>query len=223
MDTIPRKESPDTNPPEPRWPVLMAILAVGGIASALPERLALGPPWLLLLIVCVLSVPAMLTHHRRYPTVQLVLGHMLSTVITLFMLTSLGLLVRELLAHKEAPADLLGSAGILWISNVLVFASWYWRLDAGGPHRRASRVGHPTGAFLFPQMSAGEAHRRERDGSPWSPHFVDYLFLAFNTSTALSPTDAPVLSRWAKALMMLQSLISLSVIVILVGRAINIL
>jgi len=57
----------------------------------------------------------------------------------------------------------------------------------------------------------------------WSPVFVDYLFLAFNTSTAFSPTDTAVLSRWAKGLMMVQSLISLSVIALLAARAVNIL
>jgi hypothetical protein len=57
----------------------------------------------------------------------------------------------------------------------------------------------------------------------WKPGFVDYLFLAFNTSTAFSPTDVPVLSRWAKLLMMVQSSISLSTIAILAARAINIL
>jgi uncharacterized membrane protein len=57
----------------------------------------------------------------------------------------------------------------------------------------------------------------------WEPNFIDYLFLAFNTSTALSPTDVPVLSRWAKVLMMIQALISLLVIVLLAARAVNIL
>jgi hypothetical protein len=57
----------------------------------------------------------------------------------------------------------------------------------------------------------------------WSPNFLDYLFLAFNTSTAFSPTDVPVLARWGKVLMMLQSLISLAVIVLLAARAVNIL
>ena len=59
--------------------------------------------------------------------------------------------------------------------------------------------------------------------SEWSPNFLDYLFLAFNTSTAFSPTDVPVLARWAKVLVMLQSLISLTVIVLLAARAVNIL
>jgi hypothetical protein len=57
----------------------------------------------------------------------------------------------------------------------------------------------------------------------WEPNFVDYLFLAFNTSTAFSPTDVPVLSRWAKILMMIQALISLMVIALLAGRAVNLL
>ena len=59
--------------------------------------------------------------------------------------------------------------------------------------------------------------------SAWSPHFMDYLFLAFNTSTAFSPTDTAVLSRWAKLGMMLQSLMSLTIIALLAGRAVNIL
>ena len=52
---------------------------------------------------------------------------------------------------------------------------------------------------------------------------ADYLFLAFNTSTAFSPTDVPVLSRWAKAMMMVQSCISLGTVVVLGARAVNIL
>jgi uncharacterized membrane protein len=65
------------------------------------------------------------------------------------------------------------------------------------------------------KRAAGQEH--------WSPDFVDYLFLAFNTSTAFSPTDTPVLARWGKALMMVQSIISLAVIAILAARAINML
>ncbi len=87
-----------------------------------------------------------------------------------------------------------------------------------GFRRRGARPGHPDGAFLFPQMTS------DAPGEPlWSPHFVDYLFLAFNTSTALSPTDTAVLSRWAKLLMMLQAGISLAVLVLLAARAVNIL
>ena len=59
-------------------------------------------------------------------------------------------------------------------------------------------------------------------GSDWSPRFIDYLFLAFNTSTALSPTDTPILSRWAKILVILQALISLTLVAVLAARAVNV-
>jgi uncharacterized membrane protein len=96
-------------------------------------------------------------------------------------------------------------------------------LDAGGPHAREQRAEHAAGAFLFPQMTLDDETKREMEQEGWSPGFVDYLFLAFNTSTAFSPTDAPVLSRWAKVLMMLQSLISFSTVALLAARAVNIL
>ena len=65
--------------------------------------------------------------------------------------------------------------------------------------------------------------RKEMGEDKWRPGFVDYLFLAFNTSTAFSPTDVPVLSRWAKVMMIVQSLISLGTVVLLAARAVNIL
>jgi hypothetical protein len=102
-----------------------------------------------------------------------------------------------------------------WTSNILVFASWYWRLDGGEPNARDRRKSHDWGAFLFPQM--------QMRVQQWKPGFVDYLFLAFNTSTAFFPTDVPVLSRWAKITMMVQSSISLACVVIPAARAVNIL
>jgi hypothetical protein len=140
------------------------------------------------------------------------------------MIWSLYLLVAALPSHKESPLQLLLSAAALWITNILVFASWYWRLDAGGPRARELRGGgHTDGAFLFPQMTLDPQTRHAMGEADWNPNFVDYLFIAFNTSTAFSPTDSPVLSRWAKILMMVQSLISLATIALLAARAVNIL
>jgi hypothetical protein len=136
---------------------------------------------------------------------------------------SLVLMIREVTEHEISPQRLLLSAAALWISNILVFASWYWRLDGGGPHERALSQGHSDGAFLFPQMTMPPEIKLAAGERDWEPRFVDYLFLAFNTSTAFSPTDVPVLSRWAKMLMMVQALISLVVIALLAGRAVNIL
>ena len=212
---------PDTGEPEPRWPAMIALLAVGGLYMALPPSIVAGPRWLLLVLVSALLVPAIISRQSGYHLVNQILGTAVTAIVTIAMILSLGLLVQALPAHKESPVALLRSAVALWVTNILVFALWYWRLDAGGPHRRDLRVGHPDGAFLFPQMTM---QTKGKPAQPeWSPNFVDYLFIAFNTSTALSPTDAPVLSRWAKLLMMIQAMISLAVVALLAARAVNIL
>lgn len=214
---------PDRWDPEPRWPAWIAILAVGGLYTALPSYLILGPRWLFLVIVLVLMLPIVISHIRDLHLLNRVFGFTVTGVVTLGLIASVVLLIGALPSHKESPKDLLLSAAALWFTNILVFALWYWRLDAGGPHGRDKRFGHPEGAFLFPQMTMPPEARSASDQEEWSPNFVDYLFLAFNTSTAFSPTDAPVLTRWAKVLMMVQSLISLTVIALLAARAINIL
>jgi hypothetical protein len=209
--------------PEPRWPAFVAVLSVGGIYAALPHYLVLGPRWLFPGIFLGLLIPTVITHVRGHHVLNRFFGFTVNAALTAGLVASVALLIEELPAHRESPTKLLLSAGSLWVSNVLVFALWYWRLDAGGPHGRDARPGHPDGAFLFPQMTLEPRPGAETSARCWSPNFVDYLFLAFNTSTAFSPTDAPVLARWAKTLMMLQSLISLTVLALLAARAVNIL
>src|SRR3974390_3130477 len=196
--------SPPAAPrPEPRWPALVGLLAMGGIFLSLPEPLTPGPNWLLLVLIALLGTAAVLKNRLGRRDLNQVLGITLSAVPTIGLVWALAALIAGLPSHRESATALLRSAVAIWISNTIVFASWYWRLDAGGPNKRDLRGRHLDGAFLFPQMSA----RGERR---WAPGFVDYLHLAFNTSTAFSPTDVAPLSRWAKTLMMIQSLISLA-------------
>lgn len=216
-------ETPDFEPPEPRWPALIAVLAVGGANLALPASISVGPRWLLPVLVIGLLIPTFIAHRRGDHRANHFFGQLTAITVTVFLVWSLGLLIRALPTHTETPIDLLKSAALLWLSNVLVFASWYWRLDAGGPNVRDQRGVHSAGSFLFPQMTLAPEHAEEGAGEVWAPQFVDYLFLAFNTSTALSPTDTAVLSRWAKLLVMLQASVSLTIIVILAARAVNIL
>ena len=213
----------DLEPPEPRWPALVAVMAVGASNLALPDSISVGPRWLQLAIVGVLVVPIVISHRSGRHDLNHLLGKLVTAIVTVFMVWSLVLLIHALPSHKESPIELLKSAALLWITNVLVFASWYWRLDAGGPNVRDLRGVHCSGAFLFPQMTISPEHAEEGAGPIWSPQFVDYLFLAFNTSTALSPADTAILSRWAKVLAMIQASISLTIIVILAARAVNIL
>lgn len=215
-----------TNAPkrsEPRWPAMLALLAVGGLWLAMPESLSVGPDWLLITVVTVLLIPTIWTRRRGLDDLNKFLGYVVTSIVTVDMVWSLGLLVAALPLHRESPLDLLRSAAALWITNILVFALWYWRLDAGGPRARELRGVHTDGAFLFPQMTLHHQGKRDPPEQSWSPGFVDYLFLAFNTSTAFSPTDSPVLSTWAKLLMMTQALISFATVALLAARAVNIL
>jgi hypothetical protein len=216
----PNHHHPD---PEPRWPAMIALLAAGGLRLALPQSLAFGPPWLLLFLVAILTIPTVVAHRRGFNDLNRFLGYALTSIVTVDMVWSLWLLVAALPSHKEPPVELLKSAAALWVTNIIVFASWYWRLDGGGPSAREIAGVHTDGAFLFPQMTLDQQKRIAMGEACWNPGFVDYLFVAFNTSTAFSPTDVPVLSRWAKILMMIQSLISLATIALLAARAVNIL
>jgi len=209
--------------PEPRWPALVAIVAVGGLSLALPESLTVGPRWLFVVLVGILLIPTVVSHWKEYHTMNRILGFAVSIVITLGMIASVVLLIAALPEHKETPGERLRSAGVLWATKGIVFSVWYWRLDAGGPNGRDRRFGHPDGAFLFPQMTLPSEIKKKAGQHGWSPNFIDYLFLAFNTSTAFSPTDVPVLERWAKIIMMIQSTISLTVLALLAARAVNIL
>lgn len=201
---------------EPRWPAFLAMLAAAGVFWALPEPLSLGPGWLLLVVIVVLMIPIVITNSRGYFRVTRALTFAALGLITVAMIAALIFLIQGIPAHRELPRALLRSALLLWITNVLVFALWYWKLDAGGPLGRDHSRCKIASAFLFPQLAS-----ERYEG--WSPNFIDYLFLAFNTSTAFSPTDSAVLSRWAKLATMLQSLISLAILVLLAARAVNIL
>jgi hypothetical protein len=207
---------------EKRWPALIALFAIATLQLALPEDLSLGPGWLILALVVVLTAITVLARRRGNQPLNQAMAYASNGLVTLSLIWSLVLLIRSLPAHTLSPKQLLIVASVLWTSNVLVFASWYWRLDAGGPNARDLRHEHSEGAFLFPQMTLDKQHTPQSDRG-WSPGFVDYLFLAFTASTALSPTDTPVLSRWAKMLMMVQASISLITVVLLAARAVNIL
>jgi uncharacterized membrane protein len=198
----------------PRWPAAVALLVVGALYGVLSDGLTLGPKAFLLGLVAVLLVPSLTAHLRGSHRLARGFGFGVIGLVTLAVVVSVFLLVSSLLGGGTSAPALLRDAALLWVINVATFAVWYWEIDGGGPARR-HREGHVSEDFLFPQMNIDKTARA------WSPGFLDYLFLAFNTSTAFSPTDTAVLSRRAKVLMMVQALLSLVILAVLVSRAIN--
>ncbi len=209
--------------PEPRWQALLAFLAVGAIYLALPRDLILGPTWLLPTLIVILLIPTVLTHRSGRRSLNRVLGIFINGITTLALIGSVILLVRSLPSHREAPLKLLFSGGLLWLTNVLIFALWYWRLDGGGPTVRHEEKKFGSTSFLFPQMQVPREERSQFACAYWRPRFVDYLFVAFTQSSTFGPTDAPLLARWSKVLAMIQTSISLSIVILLISRAVGVL
>jgi hypothetical protein len=197
------------------------VVAASGLQMALPRWLSFGPHWLLpageigLLCALVASSPGRL---ERRSALLRTGGLVLAGLLSLANAGSAALLVSDLArgANAQSAARLLLAGGLLWAANVLIFALWYWELDRGGPADRCHAVRkYPD--FLFPQM-------QQPDVAPadWQPLFTDYLYLSFSNAISFAASDVTPLTRWAKAMMMLQSAVSVAAIVLVVARAVNI-
>lgn len=207
---------------EPRWPVSLAIAVSIVLQATLPPQVAFRPRWLLptlqglMLLGIVVANPLRIdTEERRLRTATIGL-----IIVSSFANAwSAGRLVVHIIDRTLGlnPARLLLTGAAIWLTNVIVFALWYWESDRGGPGVRA-RAGRPYPDFLFAQMQSPELAPPE-----WEPGFADYLFLSFTNASAFSPTDVLPLSRWAKMTMMLQAGVSLSTVALVVARAVNIL
>jgi hypothetical protein len=209
--------------PEPRGQAVLAFLAICAIYLALPRDLVVGPIWLLPTLIVVLLVPTVVSHRVGKQSLNRTLGFVINGITTLALIGSVILLVRALPGHRESPVRLLRSGGLLWLTNVIVFALWYWRLDGGGPTLRQQEKKFGSKSFLFPQMQIPHDERGQFACARWRPRFVDYLFVAFTQSSTFGPTDSPLLARWAKILAMVQILISLTIVVLLISQAVGVL
>jgi hypothetical protein len=171
-------------PAENLWPARAAILATIARYATLPDRLTVGPIWLLITLeaalLLVLTILAPVRHTRDLRAQQL-LSFGLIALIALANIGSLVLLIAALLHHGVAiqgrPIDgptLLAASVQIWLTNVLVFGLWYWELDRGGPARRRHAL-HRQPDFLFPQIVTPACAPGR------APRFVDYLYLSFPT------------------------------------------
>ena len=207
--------------PEPRAQAVLAFLAICAIYLALPRNLVVGPFWLLPTVIVVLLVPTVVSHRMGKHSLNRNLGFIINGITTLALIGSVILLVRALPSHRGTPLQLVRSGGLLWLTNVIVFALWYWRLDGGGPTLRHKQNKFGSTSFLFPQMQVPHDERAQFECTRWRPRFIDYLFVAFTQSSTFGPTDAPLLARWAKVLAMIQIFISLGIVVLLISGAVG--
>jgi Protein of unknown function (DUF1345) len=193
----------------PHWPGFTTLLVIGVVYAILRDDLRVAPAYLLLVLMVVIILVSFYAHMRGHYHLSRLLGLVSVSLATVAVGTSVFLLV-ALLPTQQTPLTVLRDAGLIWVANVAAFAVWYWMIDEGGPGRRP-RDAHKGEDLQFPQ---------DQDGSSgWSPDFTDYLFLAFNQSTAFGPTDTAIISKRAKILSMVQAAFALVIIAVIVARA----
>jgi hypothetical protein len=209
---------------ESRWPAAAAVLLTGALRIALPPQLRLDDPGpALFAVLSGLVIVTSLTDRGqigRQATRRRVLTVMPIALITIANGASTVRLVYGILfvePFTQQARILLAAGGVIWLTNVIAFALWYWDLDRGGAAARAlGSTADP--AFLFPEMLNPEHVRKG-----WCPTFVDYLHLSVNTAMAFSPADVSAVKPWAKLMMMAEEMISVVVGILVVARAVNIL
>jgi uncharacterized membrane protein len=150
--------------------------------------------------------------HRLARTISFVLLGLVTASLVLrevFLVTTLS-------GRGASAFSVLVDAVLIWVSTVVTFAVWYWEIDGEGPTERTTET-HTSKDLLFPQMDQNNGET----AIGWSPGFLDYLFVAFTTSSAFGPTDTPVLSGRVKILTVIQTVLSLVVVIVLVAWAVG--
>jgi uncharacterized membrane protein len=211
---------------EPRWPIALVLGAFIVLTIVLrvaqPHRESLGPDWLVpgieiaLLVALMAADPAHLSRRRRWLRP---LSITLVALLAVAALVATAVLITELVQGgkvTESATSLLSSGALIWLGNCLTFGLLYWLLDSGGPYARF------VGEREYPDFAFTQQMSPEFAPPGWRPQYVDYLVLGLTTSTAFSPTDVMPMARWAKLTMALQSLISLTVVGLVIARAVNV-
>jgi uncharacterized membrane protein len=200
----------------PRWPGVVALLSIAASYLALSDYVTIVPrywlPGLMAMSVAVLLIAQARGRDRLARAITFVI---LGIVTASLVLREI-FLVTTLSGRGMAAFSVLVDAVLIWVSTVVTFAVWYWEIDGGGPAERTTGT-HASEDFLFPQMDRNDGER----AIDWSPGFLDYLFVAFTTSSAFGPTDTPVLSGRVKILTVIQTVLSLVVVIVLVAWAVG--
>lgn len=200
------------------WHAQVTLLAAIVLQLTLTSSLRVGSKYSVALLELLLVFAIGFTAPRRHTTavsIHKALSTILIALVSIANAWQLGLLIKALVHGTHLPGTtLLTGAMAIFLTNIIMFALWYWELDSPGLSGRHnfSKDVH----LQFPQMS-------NRTEVSWRPTFFDYLYVSITNSTAFSPTDTMPLTHVAKSLMSIQALISLLTVVLVTARAVNIL
>ncbi|MBV8668280.1 MAG: DUF1345 domain-containing protein [Candidatus Eremiobacteraeota bacterium] len=208
--------------PESRLPAIIAVVLLVALVASMPARFMLIGPWMPYVVGVALIMPMIAATlspvGSRWARTEHWLVMLLVVVTVVIQLYVLKELIQDILVHDRSlePTTLLATSVALWVTNVLLFALFYYQLDRGGPDARDAGRPRPIEfSFASTETQEGEPER--------GLTFTDYLFLSFTSATAFSPTDTLPMTPRAKLVMMAQATISLTIIVLVAARSINIL
>src|SRR3954447_13951173 len=229
----PRTEG-TVRPAELRLPAALAILVAIGLYAALPNRLVLGPRYLVPVLELALVIPLVMVNPGRLNRENAWLRRTSIALVFLIGVTNtaaLWLLLHALLTEQNAAlgSPLIVGAAQVWVTNIIVYGLAFWELDRGGPVVRTqrARADLPAADFRFPQdedhRATTEVAKRSAVKSGWLPGFIDYLYVSVTNSTAFSPTDTMPLSPRAKLLMTLEAMSAMVTMVLVIARGVNLL
>ena len=203
----------------------LAVVAAGVLYLFIPadfritEAMRYAYPLLLIVFLAILVIgdPGRIDRENRWLRVT---TGLLIVTITIGAAVSAVRLVLGILRKADftTPGQLLAIGAIVWSTNVIAYSLWYWHLDRGGPAARALGHQHSPAAFRFPEEDLPVS-----SAAAWYPQFIDYFVLSFNTATAFSATDVSAIRHWSKLTMVLESAISLTLVALVVARAVNVL
>ena len=203
------------------WTLQTAIAysATYGRLDAVSATLAEQPwtgAWIALRAAVILAAIVLWVLNRRRNLFRVII--VANALLTLGLAGNTMALMQDLVKgfSTQALDLLLSDVFFVAVTNILVFSIWYWIVDPPGIEE-GQRDEDPW-ELLFPQRADNLPGYED-----WQPRYTDYLFVAFTTSFAFSPTDTMPLTRRAKLLMLLQSSISIVTLTGLAGGAINLL
>jgi uncharacterized membrane protein len=178
--------------------------------------LVLAVPYVLLATALLLGVGRIVRHDRRREIVIALLA-----LVAVFTVMGVAILIATLVSYSGTTMtgrELLFTGGTVWLANALAFGLAFWELDCGGPVARALTTFPRRPDFQFSQ---DENPQLAREG--WAPRLWDYLYVSLTNSIAFSPTDAMPLTRSAKSLMAVESMLAAITLLLIAARAVNIL
>jgi uncharacterized membrane protein len=199
---------------------LLVAIALQVFTRHIGNELLPGSQYLIILTELGLAVLLAFTmnKHRAHRTgVHSTLAVLLLGIISVANISGLVYVLHSLIINHAllTGEQLLTSAIAIFMTNIIVYALWYWEIDSPGLTR--THWSKFDKDFQFTQQDLAAEFPN------WQPQFIDYLFLSVTNAVNFAPADARPLTHQAKLLMASQSLVSVFTLALVLARSVSIL